>query len=244
MCVGVALALSELPVDVVDHHGLQRRIHAKAAAQKPAPRNRAIRYDLRRPPQLEPADFAARLGILRQIAKRHEMNVPDGVLTWLASQLDGDARHLAGALNRLRAASEAHEEAIELDFAQSSLADLIHASRRPVRVPDIVEAVCDVMGVASSDLQSSSKTSSVTLPRMLVMFLARKWTRAALSEISRTVGNRVGLDDSIRTGSSSGVYGAVAITWTRAPHATRPATLRAATLPPPTTRQARPSTTR
>ena len=63
-------------------------------------------------------------------------------------------------------------------------------SRRPVRVPDIVEAVCDVMGVASSDLQSSSKTSSVTLPRMLVMFLARKWTRAALSEISRTVGRK------------------------------------------------------
>jgi len=139
---------------------------------------------------LEPADFAARLGILRQIAKRQEMNVPDEVLNWLASQLDGDARHLAGALNRLRAASEAHEEPIELDFAHSWLADLIHASRRPVRVPDIVEAVCDVMGVAAGDLQSSSKATSVTLPRMLVMFLARKWTRAALSEISRTVGRR------------------------------------------------------
>jgi chromosomal replication initiator protein len=139
---------------------------------------------------LEPADFATRLEILKQIAKRMETDVADDVLNWLASQLDGDARHLAGALNRLRAASEAHEESIDLDFAQDSLADLMHASRRPVRVPDIVEAVCDVMGVAPGDLQSSSKSKSVTLPRMLVMFLARKWTRAALSEIGRTVGRR------------------------------------------------------
>jgi chromosomal replication initiator protein len=139
---------------------------------------------------LEPADFGARLGILQQISKRQEMTVADDVLNWLASQLDGDARHLAGALNRLRAASEAHEELIDLSFAQDSLADLIHASRRPVRVPDIVEAVCDVMGVARDDLQSSSKSTNVTLPRMLVMFLARKWTRAALSEISRTVGRK------------------------------------------------------
>jgi len=139
---------------------------------------------------LEPADFGARLEILKQLAKRQEMNVAEDVLNWLAGQLDGDARHLAGALNRLRAASEAHEEAIHMDFAQISLADLIHASRRPVRVPDIVEAVCDVMGVEPGDLQSSSKSTSVTLPRMLVMFLARKWTRAALSEISRTVGRK------------------------------------------------------
>jgi chromosomal replication initiator protein len=112
------------------------------------------------------------------------------VLTWLAGQLDGDARHLAGALNRLRAASEAHEQPIDLEFAQVSLADLIHTSRRPVRLPDIVDAVCDVMGVPAEELQSSSKATSATLPRMLVMFLARKWTRAALSEISRTLGRK------------------------------------------------------
>jgi chromosomal replication initiator protein len=139
---------------------------------------------------LEAADFSARLGILRQLARKQEMTIADEVLHWVAGQLDGDARHLAGALNRLRAASEAHGQAIDLDFAQLSLSDLIQASRRPVRLPDIVEAVCDVMGVEAKELQSGSKTASVAMPRMLVMFLARKWTRAALSEISRTLGRR------------------------------------------------------
>jgi chromosomal replication initiator protein len=139
---------------------------------------------------LEPADYSARLKILQQLAARQHLTIPSDALTWLAGQLDGDARHLAGALHRLRAASEAHEQAIDFDFAQVSLADLIHASRRPVRLPDIVEAVCDVMGVPAGDLQSTSKSANVTLPRMLVMFLARKWTRAALSEISRTLGRK------------------------------------------------------
>jgi chromosomal replication initiator protein len=139
---------------------------------------------------LEPADFATRLGILRQITARMSLKVPDDVLTWLAGQIEGDARHLAGALNRLRAASEAHQEPIELEFAQGALGDLIHASRRPVRLPDIVEAVCGVTGVSAEELQSSSKAASATFPRMLVMFLARKWTRAALSEISKTLGRK------------------------------------------------------
>ena len=139
---------------------------------------------------LEAADFGTRLGILRQLAQRQEITIADEVLAWMAGQLDGDARHLAGALNRLRAASDAHEQTIDLEFAQISLSDLIQSCRRPVRLPDIVEAVCDVMGVEAKELQSGSKTASVAMPRMLVMFLARKWTRAALSEISRSLGRR------------------------------------------------------
>jgi chromosomal replication initiator protein len=140
---------------------------------------------------LQPADCAARLGILHQFATRQSMNVPPDVLQWLAAEhSSGDARQLAGALNRLQAASDAHEQPLDLDFAQASLADLIHAGRRPVRLPDIVDAVCDVLGVGADELQSAKKSASVAVPRMLVMFLARKWTRAALSEISRTLGRR------------------------------------------------------
>src|SRR4029079_16266255 len=108
---------------------------------------------------LEAADFATRLGILRQLVVKQALAVSDDVLTWMAGQLDGDGRHLAGALNRLRAASEAHQRPIDLPFAQETLADLLQSSRRPVRLPDIVEAVCEVMGVEQMELQSSSKTA-------------------------------------------------------------------------------------
>jgi chromosomal replication initiator protein len=139
---------------------------------------------------LEVADYSTRLAILTQLAARQRLEVPSDVLSWMAGQLHGDARQLAGALHRLRAASDAHEQTIDLHFAQLALDDLIHAGRRPVRLPDIVEAVCDVFGVEHKTLQANGKTADVTLPRMLIMFLARKWTRSAHSEISRTLGRK------------------------------------------------------
>jgi chromosomal replication initiator protein len=139
---------------------------------------------------LEPADFAARLAILQQLASRQGLSIPADVQSWMAGQLTGDARHLAGGLNLLRAGSEAHERPIDLEFVQETLGELVQASRRPVRLPDIVEAVCDVLGVGADELTSSSKGASAAMPRMLVMFLARKWTRAALSEISHTLGRK------------------------------------------------------
>jgi chromosomal replication initiator protein len=50
--------------------------------------------------------------------------------------------------------------------------------------------VCDVFGVDEQSLQSPGKAASIAVPRMLVMFLARKWTRAALSEISHKLGRK------------------------------------------------------
>ncbi|MEX2174676.1 MAG: DnaA/Hda family protein [Pirellulaceae bacterium] len=139
---------------------------------------------------VEPADAAARLQILEQLARCQQRPIPHEVLTFLAAELDGDARHLSGAINRLAAASEALDQPIDYAFAQAAVADLIHATRRPVRLPEIMDAVCDVFGIEAGQLQSASKSPSVTLPRMLVMFLARKYTRAALAEIGQTVGRR------------------------------------------------------
>ena len=139
---------------------------------------------------LAPADAATRRKIVEQLAVRQGASIPPEVLTFVAGQLDGDARQLAGAINRLAATGEALGRPIDLDLAQTALADLIGAARRPVRLPEIVDAVCEVFGVGADQLQSSSKSPAVTLPRMLVMFLARKYTRAALSEIGRTVGRK------------------------------------------------------
>lgn len=136
------------------------------------------------------ADFGTRLGILEQLVRRKNLAAPQDVISWLANQLDGDARQLTGAVNRLKAASEAHGRSIDLPFAEQCLGDLILSSRPPIRVPEILDAVCDVFGVQPGELQAGGKSTNVATPRMLVMFLARKWTRSALSEISRTLGRK------------------------------------------------------
>jgi chromosomal replication initiator protein len=135
-------------------------------------------------------DYATRLGIVEQMTRRFEMSVPREVQEFIAARLTGHARELSGALCRLRATSEAMRRPIRLAMAEESLAEMIRHSYRVVRLPDIQKAVCDVLGIGPESLQASRRAKRVSHPRMLAMWLARKHTRAALSEIGHFFGRR------------------------------------------------------
>ncbi len=139
---------------------------------------------------IEHAEYETRLGIAKQMAVRSRRPIPDDVLQLVASELTGDARRIAGALNRLEATSEALDQTITLDFARSTLADIFRATVQVVRLNDIERAVCDTFGLDSRTLKNGSKAKSTSHPRMLAMWLARKYTRAAFSEISEHFGRR------------------------------------------------------
>ena len=139
---------------------------------------------------IEPPDYATRLGIVAQMARRMKIDVPPEVQKYVASRLTNHARELSGALCRLQATSEALGRPILPQMAEEALADLIRGSARVVRLPDIEKAVCDVFGLEPSTLQSGGKAKRVSHPRMLAMWLARKHTRAALSEIGHFFGRR------------------------------------------------------
>jgi chromosomal replication initiator protein len=111
--------------------------------------------------------------------------VPREVIAHLAAELPGDARQLAGAIHRLSAFALAHERPISMELAESALVDILAAARRTVRLPDIVGAVCHLFGLEPEQIHSPSRSPAVSHPRMLAMWLARKYTRSALSEISR-----------------------------------------------------------
>ena len=140
--------------------------------------------------RIGPPDYATRLGIVAQLAGRMKLGLPTEVQRFVASRLTDHARELSGALCRLQATSEAIRRPITLPMAEEALAEMIRHSGRVVRLDDIEKAVCDVFGVDSASLRSARKARSVSHPRMLAMWLARKHTRAALSEIGHFFGRR------------------------------------------------------
>ncbi len=140
--------------------------------------------------RLEAPDYTTRLGIVRQVAVRLGIRVPAEVETFIASHFTSQSRELQGALNRLHAASLAHERPITLALAEEVLPELIDCQGRVVKLADIDRAVCDVCGLDSQSLQSNCKSKNISHPRMLAMWLARKHTRAPLSEIGGYFGRR------------------------------------------------------
>ena len=101
----------------------------------------------------------------------------------MASRLSSHARDLSGALCRLQATSEAVGRPITLEMAEEALSEMIRQASRPVRIPDIEKAVCEVFGLERETMGSQTKSKHASCPRMLAMWLARKHTRAALGEI-------------------------------------------------------------
>ena len=140
--------------------------------------------------RIEPPEYATRLAIVSQLASEWQIAVGADVQAYVASHLTSQARELAGALRRLEATSLALGKPITLSLAEEALGDLIHTSGRAVRLGDIEKAICDVFHLEPDSLQSDRKVKTVSHPRMLAMWLARKHTRVALSEIGHFFGRR------------------------------------------------------
>jgi chromosomal replication initiator protein len=135
-------------------------------------------------------DFAMRLAIVRRLSCDMGLAIDDEVAGLVATQISTGARELRGALHRLQAVGLAFEQPISRHLAASALADLAQQCTRHVRLSDVERAVCDVFGVEAVVLRSERKSRSIHEPRMLAMWLARKYTRAPWSEIGQFFGRR------------------------------------------------------
>jgi chromosomal replication initiator protein len=140
--------------------------------------------------EIRPPEFATRLGIVRGVCRELGLSLDDDVVHAIASQITAGPRELRGAIHRLQAVSLAAGEPITRPIADRALADLIRHITPAVRLPDVQRVVCDVFGVEPAQLRSDRKGRSLNAARMLAMWLARKYTRAAWSEIGEYFGRR------------------------------------------------------
>jgi len=135
-------------------------------------------------------DATARRGVLEALLTQRGRRLPDEVLELLAAELPGDGRRLQGALHRLEAMQEATGRSISVGFVREALKDLLRGNSKMIRLVDIDKVVCELFGLAPKSLQTEAKARSITTPRTLAMYLARKHTGAGLSEISEHFGLR------------------------------------------------------
>lgn len=139
---------------------------------------------------IEPMDAETRQRLLQKLCLKHFVSISDEALEVIAKQCGGDARVLHGIVHRLVAQQRIQGSTLNTDDAIRCTMDLVRASQPIVRLNDIERAVCDAFGLDDEMLRTKTKCQSVSQPRMLAMFLARKYTRTALSEIGEFFGNR------------------------------------------------------
>ncbi|HEV3167760.1 MAG TPA: chromosomal replication initiator protein DnaA [Isosphaeraceae bacterium] len=140
--------------------------------------------------KLEPPDLATRRAILKAKAIARGVDVPDPVLDFVAEHLRASVRELEGALHSLLAHALLTGRRIDLTLARLALRDTIRHTAQAVALRDVERAVCELFQVEPDTLKSEGRARVVAYPRMLAMYLARKHTGAAYSEIGRFFGGR------------------------------------------------------
>jgi len=140
--------------------------------------------------RIEPPDFETRREIVGCLAARLPADFTSDALTFVARRFRHSVRELVGALNCLQNWYTLSRRRIGVTVARKVLSELERDCIRIVGLSDIEKAVCAMFGLKSDELKSSRRTHRVAQPRMLAMFLARKHTQAAYSEIGDYFGGR------------------------------------------------------
>jgi chromosomal replication initiator protein len=139
---------------------------------------------------LMPIDNSTRSQLMEREIAQANIKVPTEVVRHIASKTVGDGRVLQGIVKRLMAVASLHGNSLSPEQCWLAVYDLIQSTQPVVRLADIERVVCEVFHLPPESLQSSSKMRSVAQPRMLAMYLARKYTPAAYKEIGDYFGNR------------------------------------------------------
>ena len=139
---------------------------------------------------LEQPETETRMAIVRRKAEYFGIKVPNPVVELVAANFRNNIRELEGALQSIRARAEIEDTPIDLTLAERALGPLIKHRTRSVDLDTIIERVASHYHLKPADLKSRRRTRTVSAPRQVAMFLARRLTDLPLQEIGARFGGR------------------------------------------------------
>jgi chromosomal replication initiator protein len=140
--------------------------------------------------RIENPDLETRRRIATAKAGRLEADFAPEAVAYVAQRFTNSVRELEGALHSLATWHAMTGRRITATTARTILAEMERDCVKIVRVGDVEQVVCRFFGLAADDLRSSRRNRTLSQPRMLAMFLSRKLTQAAYSEIGQHFGGR------------------------------------------------------
>ena len=135
---------------------------------------------------IEVPDRGTRVAILRKKAQVDSIgHVPDEVFEAIAELITSNVRELEGALTRVVAAASLSSRDVTLELAHTVLESYASSVSEPVTIERIQDVVCEHFALDRTDLLSSRRTTELTLPRQIGMYLSRTMIGAASTQVAK-----------------------------------------------------------
>lgn len=140
--------------------------------------------------EIERPNYELCRAILVKKISRDGVELPDDVIHYLASNATGSVRELEGVVNSLMAYAVVYNSPVDLRLVERVAGRAVRSEGSPVTTDDIINAVCQQYQQAPADVLGRSRKRDVALPRALIMFLAKKYTRLSTPRIGHLIGGR------------------------------------------------------
>jgi chromosomal replication initiator protein len=140
--------------------------------------------------EVEQPDHETRVSIVRRKAARRSVELPEEICRLIADHINTNVRELEGAVLRVIGYASLQGKPVTHELALEALRDVIQPVERKVTIESILRNVCEHFGVKQSDLVGKRRHKSISLPRQVCMYLARRLTEYSLVEIGGQIGGR------------------------------------------------------
>jgi chromosomal replication initiator protein len=140
---------------------------------------------------IQPPELETRLAILRMKAERSEVEVPETVLEFIATNVKTNIRELEGALHRLTAYMKLHNVPCTMALAQEVLSPILgDIGPKPITIDHILEVTSSKFNVPVADIIGPNRRRQLVTARQVAMYAARDLTDLSYPAIADAFGGR------------------------------------------------------
>jgi chromosomal replication initiator protein len=140
--------------------------------------------------RIDRPSYETRVAIVQTKARLRGRELPEEVVKYIATVIDTNNRELEGAVVRVLGYASLCNRHVDVDLAKEALRDLVGARPKSITIQTIADAVLVRYNTRLADLQSKRRAQSVTMPRQICMYIARRLTNQSLQEIGAFFGGR------------------------------------------------------
>lgn len=148
------------------------------------------RFEMGLPVDILTPDYETRLAILKKKTELERYIIDDNVLVKIATKVTSNIRELEGAFNKLMAYSTFTQSEITDEIVDGTIEAILVKGTKELTSTLIMQIVGKFFNVKVTDLKSSKKSTSISHPRHIAMYLCRDLADMSFPAIGKDFGGR------------------------------------------------------
>lgn len=139
---------------------------------------------------IQTPDYETRFAILKKRAEEERYLIEDDILVKVATRVKSNVRELEGVFNKLKAYSEFTNFPLTDDVVENTIESILVKNSKVLSSKLIMQVVAKFFDLKVTDLTSDKRSTTITTPRQIAMYLCREVADMSFPAIGKDFGGR------------------------------------------------------